>query len=382
MTALRIPATFMRGGTSKGVFFLARDLPEDAAERDALLLRVVGSPDGYGKQIDGMGGGTSSTSKVVIVSPSSQPGCAIEYRFGAVSIERPVIDWSGNCGNLSAAVAPFAIHAGLVEAPATGTASVAMWQAAIGKQVIAHVPMRDGAVEEAGDFMLDGVAFPAAAIDLEFIDPGGHGGTFPSGRMTDTLDVPEVGPVDVTLLNSGIAMIFVEAGSLGLAGIEMPPQVNADAALLARAERIRCHGAVAMGLAADADAAHRLRPHSPKLAFVAAPRTFTASDGKSITDDSINLVARTFSMGALHHAMTGTGAVALATAAAIPGTLVHRVARSTPKGPLRIGHPSGRLEIQAAATQIGGEWHVDHVTVTRSARRLMEGHVIVPEPRR
>ncbi len=384
MTQLRIPAVYMRGGTSKGVFFHAPDLPANPAERDRVLLRVIGSPDPYGKQIDGMGGATSSTSKVVIVAKSLRADCDVDYWFGAVAVGQPVIDWSGNCGNLSAAVGPFAISAGLVEAPADGVATVRIWQANIGKQIVAHVPMAGGAVQEEGDFMLDGVAFPAAEIRLEFMDPasgaqaGAGAALFPTGQRVDLLDVPGVGVVEATLINAGNPTVFIAAATLGLRGTELQGDVNGNADLLARAEAIRARAAVAMGLAGSAQEASALRPHTPKLALVASPASYTASDGRVVDGASIHLLARIFSMGQLHHAMTGTGAVALAVAAAIPGTLVHRVAPSGADGRVCFGHPSGRLEVGAQAQEVHGQWQVHKALMSRSARRIMEGWVRVP----
>ncbi|MDE2052465.1 MAG: 2-methylaconitate cis-trans isomerase PrpF, partial [Gammaproteobacteria bacterium] len=335
MTQLRIPAVYMRGGTSKGVFFLAGDLPADRQARDRILLRVIGSPDPYGKQIDGMGGATSSTSKVVIISRSSRADCDVDYLFGQVAIDAPFIDWSGNCGNLTAAVGPFAIAAGLLVAPADGTAVARIWQANIGKKIIAHVPMRGGEVLESGDFHLDGVAFSGAEVKLEFIDPAGEDGesgagsgsgsgvTFPTGREIDLLALPGLGTLEATLINAGNPTIFIDAVSLGLEGTELQQDVNGRKELLALAEAVRSRGAVAMGLAATPEEATAKRPHTPKLAFVAKPAGYTASDGKRIDAESIDLLTRVFSMGKLHHAMTGTGAVAIAAAAAIPGTVVH-----------------------------------------------------------
>lgn len=384
MKQLRIPAVYMRGGTSKGVFFLAHDLPTDPTVRDRLLLRVIGSPDRYGKHTDGMGGATSSTSKVVILSRSERDGCDIDYRFGQVAIDAPVIDWSGNCGNLSAAVGPFALSAGLVEGPADGLATVRIWQANIDKVIVNHVPMRDGEVQELGDFELDGVAFPAAEVRVEFLDPaadeeGGEGGAmFPTGNRIDRLEVPGVGTFEATLINAGNPTIFVDAASLGLTGTELQGDINGDKALLQRAEAVRARGAVAMGLAATAEEATARRPHTPKLAFVAAPRAYTASDGKRIEPGSIDLLARIFSMGMLHHAMTGTGAVAIAAAAAIPGTIVSRLAPAGDDGRIRFGHPSGTLAVGAEAREEAGQWKVAKVIMSRSARRLMEGWVRVP----
>lgn len=382
---LRIPAVYMRGGTSKGMFFVASDLPTDPAARDRLLLRVIGSPDRYGKHIDGMGGATSSTSKVVVLSKSQRPDCDVDYLFGAVAVDAPVIDWSGNCGNLSAAVGPFAISAGLVQAPADGTATVRIWQANIAKKIISHVPMAGGEVVELGDFELDGVTFPAAEVRLEFLDPaadedGGDGGAmFPTGRKIDTLMVPGVGTIEATLINAGNPTIFVDASSLSLKGTELQADVNGKKELLALAEAVRAHGAVAMGLVATPEEATAKRPHTPKLAFVSRPAPYTASDGKAVTADAIDMLARIFSMGQLHHAMTGTGAVAIAAAAAIPGTLVHRVAPVGADGRVRFGHPSGSLNVGAEASEQAGTWAVTKVLMSRSARRLMEGFVRVPE---
>lgn len=380
---VRIPAVYMRGGTSKGVFFQPKDLPTDPVKRDATLLRVIGSPDPYGKQIDGMGGATSSTSKVVLVGPTSHPDCHVDYRFGQVAIDRPQVDWSGNCGNLSAAVGPYAIAQGLVSAPRDGIATVRIWQANLGKIIVAHVPMQDGDVLELGEFELDGVTFPAAEIQLEFLDPGaddeaGAGGMFPTGNLIDQLDIPGVGVLDVTLINAGNPTVFLAATALGLTGTEGQDDINDNPALLARCEAIRAHAAVAMGLADSASAATATRQHTPKLAFVAAPAGYTASSGRTVRAEDIDLLARILSMGKLHHAMTGTGAVALATAAAIPGTVVSQVLGKARNG-LRFGHPSGTLAVGAEAREQNGTWLVTKAMMSRSARRLMEGWVYVPE---
>lgn len=384
MTQKKIPALYMRGGTSKGVFFRDEDLPADAAQRDAVLLRVTGSPDPYGKQIDGMGGATSSTSKVVILRRSDHPGCDVDYLFGAVSIDSAVIDWSGSCGNLVAAVGPAAIHWGLLEAPPEGLATVRIWQVNTRSHIVARVPMRNGTVQEEGDFLLDGISFPGAEIELQFPDPGGEGegsasgGLLPTGRPLDRLDIPGVGKLELTLINAGNPAVFVDAAALGLRGDESQEQVNGDAALLARCEAVRAHAAVAMGLAATAQEASTKRPATPKLAFVAPPRSYTAADGRPVGADSIDLNARILSMGRLHHAMTGTGAVALAAAAAIPGTVVRRCAQPDAAGRLRFGHPSGSMTVGAEAALVDGRWTVTRVSMSRSARRLMEGVVLVP----
>ncbi|WP_295537777.1 2-methylaconitate cis-trans isomerase PrpF [uncultured Pseudacidovorax sp.] len=388
---IKIPATYMRGGTSKGVFFRLQDLPERARApgpaRDALLMRVIGSPDPYGKQTDGMGGATSSTSKVVILSKSTRPGHDVDYLFGQVAIDSAFVDWSGNCGNLSAAVGPFAIAAGLVDAdrlPADGTCTVRIWQANIGKTIVAHVPMADGQVQETGDFELDGVTFPAAEVPLEFLDPAeeGEGGAmFPTGRVVDPLDVPGVGRFAATLINAGIPTIFLNAADLGYTGTELQPAINGDAAALARFEAIRAWGAVRMGLIRDvAEAA--TRQHTPKVAFVAPPQDYVASSGKTVRAADVDLLVRALSMGKLHHAMMGTAAVAIGTAAAIPGTLVNLAAGGGERSAVRFGHPSGLLRVGAEARQVDGpagpQWQVTKALMSRSARMLMEGWVRVP----
>lgn len=386
---IRVPATYLRGGTSKGVFFRLQDLPEAAQRpgpvRDALLLRVIGSPDPYGKQIDGMGGATSSTSKTVIVAKSSRPGHDVDYLFGQVSIDQRFVDWSGNCGNLSAAVGPFAIANGLVDAarvPRDGVAVIRIWQANIGKTIVAHVPMTAGAVQETGDFELDGVTFPAAEVQLEFLDPaaeeeGAGGAMFPTGNLVDDLAVPGVGTLKATLINAGIPTIFVNAAEIGYSGCELQDAINGDATALAKFEAIRAHGAVKMGLIAHVDEAAK-RQHTPKVAFVAPPADYVASSGKPVAAKDIDLLVRALSMGKLHHAMMGTAAVAIGTAAAIPGTLVNLAAGGGARQAVRFGHPSGTLRVGAEAVQDGGDWSVTKAVMSRSARVLMEGWVRVP----
>ncbi|WP_233855131.1 2-methylaconitate cis-trans isomerase PrpF [Paraburkholderia sp. HD33-4] len=385
MSQCSIPAVYMRGGTSKGVFFRTDNLPDDKALRDRILLRVIGSPDPYGKQIDGMGGATSSTSKLVLVGPSSRSDCDVDYLFGAASIENPVIDWSGNCGNLTSAVGPFAIAQGLVDAPKDGFATVRIWQANINAKIIAHVPMKDGEVVEDGDFELDGVTFPAAEIRIEFLDPGGSddgeeatGGMFPTGNPIDSLEVPGYGSFRVTMINAGNPAIFINAEDLGLRGNEMQPDVNGNATLLEKCEAIRAHAAVRMGLAATPEEVTAQRPHTPKLAFVSLPAAYVASSGKRVDPQSVDINARILSMGKLHHAMTGTGAVALAVAGAIPGTVVNRLVSGKSAEQLRFGHPSGTMAVGAEAVERDGTWVVTKAIMSRSARRLMQGSVLVP----
>jgi len=386
---IKIPATYIRGGTSKGVFFRLQDLPASAqvpgAARDALLLRVIGSPDPYGKQIDGMGGATSSTSKTVILSKSSKPDHDVDYLFGQVAIDKAFVDWSGNCGNLSAAVGSFAISAGLVDAsriPQNGVAVVRIWQANISKTIIAHVPVTDGTVQETGDFQLDGVTFPAAEVQLEFMDPsadeeGGGGSMFPTGNLVDDLEVPGVGTLKATMINAGIPTIFVNAEAIGYTGAELQDAINSDAKALARFETIRAYGAVRMGLIKNIEEAAN-RQHTPKVAFVAKPADYVSSAGERVAAADIDLLVRAMSMGKLHHAMMGTAAVAIGTAAAIPGTLVNLAAGGRPRNAVRFGHPSGTLRVGAEATQVDGEWTVTKAIMSRSARVLMEGWVRVP----
>ncbi len=384
MVQIKIPAVYMRGGTSKGVFFRKDWLPDDPAVRERVLLRVMGSPDPYGQQIDGMGGATSSTSKVVLVSRSARADCDVDYLFGQVAIDKAMIDWSGNCGNLTAAVGPFAIAQGLLDAPRDGFVVVRIWQANIHAKIVAHVPMQDGAVMEEGDFELDGVTFPAAEIKIEFLDPSGDGdedgagGMFPSGSPLDVLDVPGIGPVELTMINAGNPAIFVDAATLGLAGNELQRDVNGNPELLRKVETIRAHAAVRMGLAKTAEEASQLRPHTPKLAVVAKPSAYVASNGKHIDPATLDINARIFSMGKLHHAMTGTGAIAIAVAAAVPGTIVNRLMTQQADGKVRFGHPSGSLVVGAEAEQRDGAWVVTKAVMSRSARRLMEGAVLVP----
>ncbi|WP_236232389.1 2-methylaconitate cis-trans isomerase PrpF [Pseudomonas tohonis] len=385
---VKIPATYIRGGTSKGVFFRLQDLPEacqvPGEARDRLFMRVIGSPDPYAAHIDGMGGATSSTSKCVILSKSSQPGHDVDYLYGQVSIDKAFVDWSGNCGNLSTAAGAFAIHAGLVDPsriPANGTCVVRIWQANIQKTIIAHVPVTDGQVQETGDFELDGVTFPAAEIVLEFLDPsddGEEGGSmFPTGNRVDELDVPGVGTFKATLITAGIPTVFVNAEDIGYTGTELREAINGDPEALARFEKIRVAGALRMGLIKAPEEA-LTRQHTPKVAFVAPPRDYRASSGKTVKADEIDLLVRALSMGKLHHAMMGTAAVAIGTAAAIPGTLVNLAAGGGERTAVRFGHPSGTLRVGAEARQVDGQWQVTKAIMSRSARILMEGVVRVP----
>ncbi len=385
---MRIPATYMRGGTSKGVFFRVQDLPAacqiPGEARDRLFMRVIGSPDPYGAHIDGMGGATSSTSKCVILSKASVPDHDVDYLYGQVSIDKPFVDWSGNCGNLSTAAGAFAIHAGLVDPariPDNGVAVIRIWQANIQKTIIAHVPVAHGQVQETGDFELDGVTFPAAEIVLEFMDPsddGDEGGAmFPTGHLVDDLDVPGIGTLKATMIAAGIPTVFVNAKDIGYTGTELREQINTDPEALKRFEAIRVAGALRMGLIQTPEEA-ATRQHTPKVAFVAPPTTYVASSGKAVQADEVDLLVRALSMGKLHHAMMGTCAVAIGTAAAIPGTLVNEAAGGGSRSAVRFGHPSGTLRVGAEAVQANGQWSVTKAIMSRSARVLMEGWVRVP----
>ena len=388
---IKVPATYIRGGTSKGVFFKLTDLPESAQvageARDKLLMRVIGSPDPYGKQIDGMGGATSSTSKTVILSKSTRSDHDVDYLFGQVSIDTAFVDWSGNCGNLSAAVGSFAIGSGLVDTariPENGTCTVRIWQANIGKTIIAHVPITNGQVQETGDFELDGVTFPAAEVQLEFLDPAdegeGDGGSamFPTGNLVDDLEVPNIGTFKATLINAGIPTIFINAADIGYTGTELQDAINNDTAALEKFETIRAYGAVKMGLIKDISEAAK-RQHTPKVAFVAPPTDYVSSSGKAVKATDIDLLVRALSMGKLHHAMMGTAAVAIGTAAAVTGTLVNIAAGGGEKSAVRFGHPSGTLRVGAEAKLVNGQWTVTKAIMSRSARTLMSGWVHVPE---
>ncbi|PTU80117.1 2-methylaconitate cis-trans isomerase PrpF [Pseudomonas indoloxydans] len=385
---VKIPATYMRGGTSKGVFFRLQDLPErcqvPGEARDRLFMRVIGSPDPYSAQIDGMGGATSSTSKCVILSKSSQPDHDVDYLYGQVSIDKAFVDWSGNCGNLSTAAGAFAIHAGLVDPariPDNGTCVVRIWQANIQKTIIAHVPVTGGQVQETGDFELDGVTFPAAEIVLEFLDPsddGEEGGSmFPTGNLVDDLEVPGIGIFKATMITAGIPTVFVNAEDIGYQGTELREAINGDPAQLARFEQIRIAGALRMGLIKTAEEA-ATRQHTPKIAFVSPPKDYRTSSGKDVKAGDVDLLVRALSMGKLHHAMMGTCAVAIGTAAAIPGTLVNLAAGGGEREAVRFGHPSGTLRVGAQARLVDGQWAVTKAVMSRSARILMEGWVRVP----
>ncbi|EKC5523581.1 2-methylaconitate cis-trans isomerase PrpF [Vibrio parahaemolyticus] len=385
MSQIKVPATYMRGGTSKGVFFNLEDLPPEAqvagAARDKLLLRVIGSPDPYAKQIDGMGGATSSTSKTVIVSRSSRDDHDVDYLFGQVSIDKPFVDWSGNCGNLSAAVGPFAIHAGLIpqeRIPENGIVTVRVWQVNISKTILVHVPIVNGFVQETGEFELDGVTFPAAEIQVDFVDPAdGEGSMFPTGNLVDDLVVPDVGTFNATFINAGIPTIFIDAESIGYQGTELQDDINNDDAALAMFESIRAHGALKMGLISELEEA-QTRQHTPKVAFISKPKSYQSSSGKAVNESEIDVLVRALSMGKLHHAMMGTAAVAIASAACVPGTLVNLAAGGGEKESVTFGHPSGTLKVGAQAKQTEQGWVVQKAIMSRSARILMEGFVRVP----
>ena len=383
---IKIPATYIRGGTSKGVFFRRQDLPAAAQEpgeaRDKILQRVIGSPDPYGQQIDGMGGATSSTSKTVILDKSTQPDHDVDYLFGQVAIDKAFVDWSGNCGNLTAAVGAFAIAGGLVDPdriPENGTCTVRIWQKNIQKTIIAHVPITNGEVQETGDFELDGVTFPAAEVVVEFMDPAdGEGSMFPTGNLVDDLEVPGIGTFKATMISAGIPTIFLNAEEIGYKGTELQKDINGNTDALARFETIRAHGAVKMGLIKDVSEA-AARQHTPKVAFVTPSTDYTASSGKEIAASDIDVCVRALSMGKLHHAMMGTASVAIATAAAVPGTVVNLAAGGGDREAVTFGHPSGTLRVGAAAELLeNGDWRAKKAVMSRSARVIMEGYVRIP----
>ncbi|MEQ3637564.1 2-methylaconitate cis-trans isomerase PrpF [Alcanivorax sp.] len=382
---IKIPATYMRGGTSKGVFFSLKDLPEAAQVagdvRDKILLRVIGSPDPYGKHTDGMGGATSSTSKSVILAKSEKADHDVDYLFGQVSIDKPFVDWSGNCGNLTAAVGSFAISNGLVAAdriPENGIAEVRIWQVNIQKTIVAHVPVTNGEVQETGDFELDGVTFPAAEVKVDFMDPAdGAGAMFPTGNVVDELEVPGVGTFPATMINAGIPTVFVNAEDIGYSGTELQGDINENKEALQTFETIRAYGAKRMGLIDNIEEAEA-RQHTPKIAFVSKPKSYSASSGKQIEEGDIDLLVRALSMGKLHHAMMGTAAVAIASASAVPGTLVNLAAGGGERDSVTFGHPSGTLRVGAGAKQVDGQWTATKASMSRSARVLMEGNVRIP----
>jgi probable AcnD-accessory protein PrpF len=382
---IKVPATYMRGGTSKGVFFNLEDLPEPAQrpgkDRDNLLLRVIGSPDPYAKQIDGMGGATSSTSKTVIVSRSAQPDHDVDYLFGQVAIDKPFVDWSGNCGNLSAAVGPFAIHSGLVDPdriPNNGIVTVRVWQVNIEKTILIHVPISNGYVQETGTFELDGVTFPAAEIQVDFMDPSaGSGSMFPTGNLVDDLEVPGVGTLKATMINAGIPTIFINAEDINYRGVELQDEINNDEQALRMFESIRAYGALKMGLI-DKLSEAETRQHTPKVAFISSPQSYYSSSGKEVKSSDVDVLVRALSMGKLHHAMMGTAAVAIAAAACVPTTLVNIAAGGGEKNAVTFGHPSGTLKVGAKANQTKHGWVVEKAVMSRSARVLMEGWVRVP----
>jgi probable AcnD-accessory protein PrpF len=382
---IKVPATYIRGGTSKGVFFNLTDLPErcqvPGEPRDNMLLRIIGSPDPYGKQTDGMGGATSSTSKTVILAKSEQADHDVDYLFGQVAIDKAFVDWSGNCGNLTAAVGSFAISSGLVSAdriPENGICKVRICQKNISKTIIAHVPITQGEVQETGDFELDGVTFPAAEVQVDFVAPVDPSeAMFPTGNLVDDLVVPNIGTFKATMIMAGIPTIFLNAQDIGYTGIELQDAINNDDEALTRFETIRAYGAMKMGLISDIEEA-KVRQHTPKVAFVSHAQDYTTSSGKHVLADEIDLQVRALSMGKLHHAMMGTAAVAIGTAAAIPGTLVNVAAGSGGRSAVTFGHPSGTLKVGAEAECINDNWTVKKVSMSRSARILMEGWVRIP----
>jgi len=377
----RIPAVIMRGGTSRAVFFHRHHLPADPELRDRVILTVFGGGDPYGRQIDGLGGAVSTTSKAAIISPPSVPDADVDYTFGQVSVTTPLVDYGGNCGNISSAVGPFAIEEGLVRATDPVT-TVRIWQVNTQKRIIAHVPTSGGLPEVEGDYAIDGVPGTGAMIILEFHDPGGSmtGRLLPTGNPADVLEVEGVGRLTVSLVDAANPVVFVNPQDLGLDGLEMPERVDGDHALLAKIEAIRAHAAVRMGLARTVAEATARSPGVPKLAFAAPPASYTSTRGSPVDGAAVDVVGRIMSMGRLHRSYALTGAICTAAAAQVEGTLVHAVARRGPAGErtLRIGHPAGIIEVGALVVRRDGEWHVEKVVTRRTARRLMEGMALVP----
>jgi 2-methylaconitate cis-trans-isomerase PrpF len=377
----RIRAVVMRGGTSRAVFFHQADLPVDPEIRDRVILKIYGGGDPYGRQIDGLGGATSVTSKTAIIGPASVPDADVDYTFGQVSVGKPLIDYGGNCGNISSAVGPFAIEEGLVRATDPVT-QVRIWQTNTRKRIIAHVPTAGGVPQAEGEHSIDGVPGAGALILLEFLNPGGSmtGRLLPTGHPTDALDVPGVGGVTVSLIDAANPVVFIRPSDLGLTGLETAERVDGDPALLSRIEAVRAHAAVRMGLAPNAAEASAKSPGVPKIAFVTSPQEYIAADGRVVAPAGIEVVGRIMTMGRLHRAYALTGAICTAVAAQVEGTLVHEAARAARSGErsVRIGHPSGVIEIGVDVRRSDGAWIVEKVTTQRTARRLMEGAALIP----
>lgn len=375
---LRFPAVLYRGGTSKGLFFTAGVLPDNPQERDRVLLRAVGGGDRFGSEIDGVGGATSSTSKAVVVSASKRPGCDLDYLFAQVSVREEVVDWGGSCGNLAAAVGPFAIDEGIVPARKDLT-TLRIWQANTAKEIVTHVTTRDGRVVTEGEFLLAGVPHASAPIRLDFMDPTGSvtGKLFPTGAPLDEL---EVGGrrVQVTIVDAANPCAFVRSADVGLSGLEPPAELNSDSETLERLEHLRAEAAVAMGMASDAEEATKRLPALPRIGVVTSPSTYVTSAGEIVGPGDVDIVVRMLSMGRAHHAVPATGGTALAVAARITGTVPNEIVGGSGRGCVRIGHPSGSISFEATVVREGASWAVPRVTVLRSARRLMEGNVLVP----
>jgi 2-methylaconitate isomerase len=377
----RIRAVFVRGGTSRALIFHGRDLDGDRDRWDAVFLAALGSPDPNGRQLDGLGGGISSLSKVAVVGPPTRPDADVDYTFGQVEVTRPAVDYRGNCGNISSAIGPFAIDEALVAAREPLTV-VRVHNTNTGKMIHAHVPVEAGEAAVRGGFALDGVPGTGARIALDFVDPGGAvtGRLLPTGHVQDALDVAGLGTITASLVDATNPMVFVRAKDFGLEGIERPEDLDTRSSLPSHLEAIRGAAAVRMGLARTPEEAGRESPAVPKIAVLAPPAGYRTPAGVTVEPHAVDLVARIVSMGKVHRAFALTGAMCLAVAARIPGTVAHEAAATTgASGDVRIGHPSGVLPV-AAAVRLGpdGTLVAQTVTVYRTARRLMEGFVLVP----
>jgi 2-methylaconitate cis-trans-isomerase PrpF len=376
MRHLRLPAVFMRGGTSKAVMVNAADLPADPAAWDAILLEVMGSPDPNGRQLDGMGGGVSSVSKVCVVGPPRRPDADVDYTFAQVSVREAHVDYSGNCGNMSSAIGPFAVEEGLVPRPQDGETAVRIHNTNTGKVIVAKFPVVDGALAADGELEIDGVAGKAAAIRLEFLDPGGAktGKLLPTGQAVDQLEVAGLGTIAASCVDAANPAVFVAAESVGKTGIELPDALEKDQAFLEKMEAIRRAASVRMGITADLEAAAKVSS-VPLVAMVAAPQAAATLSGRALAADDADIVVRMLSMRQPHRATPITGAICLAIAARVPGSIPARLRRAG-DGPTRIGHPSGMTLVDAAVEGEGPELRARHGAVYRTARRLFEGAVL------
>ena len=382
MTQHPIPAVFMRGGTSKAIMFHRRDLPAAQAEWDRIFLAAMGSPDPYGRQLDGMGGGVSSLSKVCVLAPSARADADIDYTFAQVQIREGRVDYRGNCGNMSSAVGPFAVDEGLVVA-AGDNARVRIFNTNTSKLIHASFPLRDGRARTDGELAIPGVSGTGAPIRLDFLAPGGAttGRLLPTGLVRETLEIPDLGAIEVSLVDAANACVFLRAADLGLDGTELPEALEADPALLRRLETIRAHASVAMGIAPNLEAARAIRV-VPFIAWVAPPAAARSLGGETLDAEAVDLTVRVISNGQPHRALPLTISLCTAVAAGIEGSLVAAAARPGTEGKLRLGMPSGVLTVAADVGRAAdGSWTAHSGAFYRTARRLFDGRVWVAEPR-